>query len=50
MKYSYYEVYYEIFFLSSLYLRNFSGPNSIPKKILKLLKNDIFQQWSDMFK
>ena len=37
------------FIISSLdFLKSF-GPNSIPVKILKLLKNDISQQLSDIF-
>ena len=35
------------FIISSLDSHKSSGPNSIPVKILKLLKNDIFQQLSD---
>ena len=35
--------------ISSLDSHKSSGPNSIPVKILKLLKNDIFQQLSDIF-
>ena len=35
--------------ISSLNSHKSSGPNSIPVKILKLLKNDIFQQLSDIF-
>ena len=35
--------------ISSLYSHKSSGPNSIPVKILKLLKNDISQQLSDIF-
>ena len=35
--------------ISSLDSHKSSGPNSIPVKILKLLKNDISQQLSDIF-
>ena len=35
--------------ISSLDSHKSSGPNSIPVKILKLLKNDISQQLSDVF-
>ena len=35
--------------ISSLNSHKSSGPNSIPVKILKLLKNDISQQLSDIF-
>ena len=35
--------------ISSLGSHKLSGPNSIPVKILKLLKNDISQQVSDIF-
>ena len=37
------------FIISSLDSHKSSGPNSIPVKILKLLKNDISQQLSDIF-
>ena len=37
------------FTISSLDSHKSSGPNSIPVKILKLLKNDISQQLSDIF-
>ena len=37
------------FIISSLDSHKSSGPNNIPVKILKLLKNDIFQQLSDIF-
>ena len=37
------------FIMSSLDSHKSSGPNSIPVKILKLLKNDISQQLSDIF-
>ena len=37
------------FIISSLDFHKSSGPNSIPVKILKLLKNDISQQLSDIF-
>ena len=37
------------FIISSLDSYKSSGPNSIPVKILKLLKNDISQQLSDIF-
>ena len=48
--YSYYETYYEIsFIISSLDSNKSSGSNSIPVKILKLLKNDISQKLSDIF-
>ena len=39
----------EISFIISLDSHKSSGPNSIPVKILKLLKNDISQQLSDIF-
>ena len=39
----------EIPLISSLDSHKLSGPNSIPVKILKLLKNDISQQLSDIF-
>ena len=35
--------------MSSLDSNKSSGPNSIPVKILKLLKNDICHQLSDIF-
>ena len=37
------------FIISSLDSHKSSGPNSVPVKILKLLKNDISQQLSDIF-
>ena len=37
------------FIISSLDSHRSSGPNSIPVKILKLLKNDISQQLSNIF-
>ena len=37
------------FIISSLDSHKSSGPNSIPVEILKLLKNDISQQLSDIF-
>ena len=37
------------FIISTLDSHKSSGPNSIPVKILKLLKNDISQQLSDIF-
>ena len=37
------------FIISSLDSHKSSGPNSIPVKMLKLLKNDISQQLSDIF-
>ena len=37
------------FIISSLESHKWSGPNSIPVKILILLKNDISQQLSDLF-
>ena len=37
------------FIISSLDSHKSTGPNSIPVKILKLLKNDISQQLSDIF-
>ena len=39
----------EIFFMSSFDSHKSSGPSSIHLKILKLLKNDISQQVSDIF-